>query len=144
MTQAVHPIRHVVFHDIGDTAESRLKSTDFLVEATHNEWHTLWSRWCRRSDECREPLFDNWEQLGGWLVTVGRLDGRPVCISLNWDRLDGFLVCNWEATSELVDYKMVNAWLDKHFTGKTKDGRRARCNAANFHQCVHAFEDWKR
>lgn len=137
-------IEHIAFHDKDDTAESRLKVTDFLVEATHNEWHMLWSRWCSDSNECREPIFKKWEQLGGWLVTVGKLDGRPVCISLNWDRLDGFLVCDWEATSEVVDYKMVNKWLDEHFSGKTKDGRRARCNAQNFHLCTHEFRNRKK
>lgn len=137
-------IRHVAFGDEGDTAESRLQVTNFLVESTSHEWHTLWARWCSKSDECREPLFTNWEQLGGWGVRVGALAGRPVVISLNWDRLDGFLVCSWEATSEVVDYKMVNEWLDRHFKGKTKDGRNARCNTANFHHCAFEFAEWKK
>ena len=137
-------IRHVAFNDDGDTAESRLKVTRFLVEATGNEWHTLWARWCGKSQECREPIVDEWEQLGGWGICIGKLDSRPVVVSLNWDRLDGFLVCQWEATSEVVDYKMVNEWLDRHFSGETRDGRRARCNAMNFHHCAGEFEDWKK
>lgn len=136
-------IRHIAFGDSGDTAESRLKVTDFLIEATNNEWHTLWSKWCKKSDECRKPIFENWEQLGGWGIKVGSVDRRPIVICLNWDRLDGFLVCQWEATSELVDYKMIDEWLRKHFTNTMSDGRRASCNASNFHHLSWEFEDWK-
>lgn len=130
-------VRHVAFSDPGDTAESRLADTRFLVEATTNEWHTLWSRWCIDSQECREPVFSTWEQLGGWSIQVGTLDKRPIVVSLNWDKLNGFLVCQWEPTSELVDYKMIEAWIDRYYCSKTKDGRRARCNASNFHFCTH-------
>ena len=137
-------IRSVAFGDEVDTAEERLKVTQFLVEATNNEWHTFWARWCKKSQECREPLVHNWEQLGGWTVTVDLLEGRPICISLNWDRLDGFLVCQWEAVSELVDHKLIEEWLDKYYTGKTNDGRRARCNSSNFHHCIHELEAWKK
>lgn len=136
-------IRHVCFNDVGDTAERRLAATAFLVEATSNEWHTLWARWCYKSAECREPLFHKWEHLGGWLVQVGEVVGRPIVVSLNWDRLDGFLVCQWQATSELVDYKMIHEWLDRHFTAKTKDGRHAQCDAANFHSLVIEFDSQK-
>lgn len=125
-------------------AESRLKDTRFLIEATDNEWHTLWVHWCSKSLECREPLFEVWEQLGGWLVTVGTLDDRPVCISLNFDRLDGFLVCIWNATSEVVDYKAINDWFDKHYHAVRMGGGRARCNAANFHICTFEIADRKK
>ena len=141
MSQA--KIRHVAFDDDGDTAESRLLSTRFLVEATRNEWHTLWSRWCAKSQECRTPLVSEWEQLGGWGVRVGDIDGRPIVICLNWDRLDGFLVCNWEPTSELVDYRMIHKWLKRHFKAKTHDGRDATCNAMNFHHCTGELDRFK-
>ena len=133
-------IRHVALIDDGDTAETRLSVTNFLIEATSNEWHTLWSRWCKQSIECREPLITKWEQLGGWGVQVGVLHGRPIVVSLNWDRLDGFLVCQWEPTSQLVDYQMIEEWLEKHYTTTTHDGRRAACDAINFHQLALEFD----
>jgi len=121
--------------------KTKLKETIFLVEATSNEWHVLWSRWCKESKECWEPVIKKWEQLGGWLLTIGHLEDRPVCVSLTFDRLDGFLVCSWEATSEVVDYKMINEWFDKHYSSVTRDGRRARCNFANFHHCTYEIAD---
>ena len=135
-----HNIQHVAFDGEGDTAERRLEVTNFLVEATHNEWHMLWSRWCAESRECCKPLVKNWEQLGGWLVTIGHLMNRPIVISLQWNRLDGFLVCNWTPTSQLVDHQMIDEWFEKHFTNKTKDGRPAICNAMNFHHCIQEME----
>lgn len=136
-------IRHLAWGDKDDNAENRLAVTDYLVEATNHEWFTLWARWCKYSQECREPIFKKWEQLGGCGITIGCLDKRPVVVSLNWDRLDGFLVCQWEATSQLVDYKMIEEWLDKHYTRIASDNRPASCNASNFHSCVREFEKWK-
>lgn len=121
-----------------DNAESRLLVTDYLVEATSCERFDIWCKWCKDSNECSRPEVDKWEQMNGWLVQVGELYGRTINITLTWDNLDGFLVCFWEAVSELVDYKMVDEWLDEHF--KKKD---ATCNAMNFHNCIHALLDWK-
>jgi hypothetical protein len=136
-------IRHVAFGDKGDNAESRLAVTQFLVKATSNEWQMLWEQFCSQSTTCRDPLINKWEQLGGWLATVGSLRNRPVCISLHWCRLDGFLVCQWDATSELVDFKIIREWLGRHFSTKTIDQRPATCDAANFHHCLHEIEAWK-
>lgn len=136
-------IRHVAFHDEGDTAEGRLAATRFLLEATGNEAHTLWERWCGQSNECRDPIIAKWEQLGGWLITVGKINERPIAVSLDFNRLDGFLICVWEGTSELVDYKMIKDWLSQHFHAKTTDGRRAWCNASNFHHLTGELAKFK-
>ena len=136
-------IRHLAWGDKDDTAEDRLTVTHYLVEATHCEWHTFWARWCKDSQECRDPIFNKWEQLGGWGITVGHIGQRPIVVSLNWDRLDGFLVCQWEGTSELVDYKMIEEWLDKHYTRTCHDNRPARSNASNLFSLVREFDKWK-
>lgn len=133
--------RHVCWHDEGDTAETRLKETLFCVKATSFEEYTLRSRWCVESPENQEPLFEKWEQLGGWGVTVGELDGRPVCVSMDWVRMDGHLIMFWEAVSQVVDQLQVEEWFAEHFTGTWGGGRRAVTDASNFHFAVAAIDE---
>lgn len=134
-------IRHVCFHDEGDTAESRLKETLFCVQATSFEQHELWSRWCVENTEATRPVFEKWEQLGGWGVVVGELDGRPVCVSMDWVRMSGHCVMFWEAVSQVVDSLQVEAWFAKHFTRTWDGGRRAMTDAGNFHHVMDAIDE---
>lgn len=133
--------RHVCWHDEGDTAESRLKETLFCVEATSFERFTLWSRWCAESQEQWKPLFEKWEQLGGWLVTVGELDDRPVCVSMDWVRMDGHLIMFWKAVSQVVDQLQVEAWFTEHFDRAWGGGRQSMTDASNFHFAVAAIDE---
>lgn len=133
-----------------DTAENRLKHTVYLVEADSFAQHALW---CQHSSESLwppydtrkgEPIYDTqrWEQEGrGWLVTVGELAKMPVCISVNWYRIDGRWVCFWYACSQVTDSRKAEKWLEEHFQGVTQDGRPARCDANNFHHCLQAIKE---
>jgi hypothetical protein len=124
-----------------DTAESRLAETIFIVEATSFEQHCLWAETSSTSD-CRRFAPRKWEQMHGWLVTVGRLDKRPICVSMTWNRIDGQLVMFWHPTSQVVDMVQIEKWFDKHFNGKWDKGtRNARTDAMNFHHCLHAIDE---
>lgn len=118
-----------------NNAESRIAITQFLVEADDFAYHELWSKFCKKSSYCKYPEIANWEQINGFLVTVGKHDDRPVCISLNWCILDGFVVCFWHATSELIDHKIIEEWFKKHYPKSDK-----RCDANNFHICLSAIK----
>lgn len=115
-----------------ETAESRLAKTLFVVQATSFETLCLWSENARQ-----------WEQVyPAWLVTVGELDSRPICVSMSWARIDGHLVMFWEATSAVVDTVQIEKWLSQHFAGKWDSGtRQATTDAMNFHQCLNAIDD---
>lgn len=127
-----------------DTAESRLRETKWLLEATDFEWFTLWERWCKESSTCREPLFAKCEQLNGWLVTCGYgPDCRPINISMQWNKLDGMLVCCWEPVSQLVDHLVIEGWLTHHYS-MTFNGRNATSDAQNFHLCAEALKEWQK
>jgi len=91
-----------------------------------------------------KPL--KWEQVSpGWLVRVGEVGDMPVNISVQWNEIDGYLVCFYEAVSAVVDNRMVEKWLKEHFKGKWDSGtRRAECDAGNFHMCLHAIEEAKK
>mgnify|MGYP000878653599 FL=1 len=83
------------------------KETKLIVEANSYERMTLWERWIDKTE---------WQQhLQGRLVTVGTYHRRAVCVSLVWATIRGKAVLFLEATSELVDWKMIDAWLKKEF-----------------------------
>jgi hypothetical protein len=125
-----------------ETAESRLAKTLFVVEATSFEMQCLWAETSPESNY-RRFAPRRWEQVHpGWLVTVGELDSRPICVSMCWNRIDGQLVMFWEATSQVVDTIQIEKWLSQHFNGKWDNGtREATANAANFHHCLNAIDD---
>lgn len=47
----------------------------------------------------------------GPLITIGRLNDRPICISIFVHTIDGHRVAFMEPTSLLVDHKMIEEWL---------------------------------
>jgi hypothetical protein len=116
-----------------ESAESRLAKTFFVVKATSFEQQCLW-----------EDLYSRkWEQINsGWVVPVGELDSRTICVSMRWAQIDGHLVMFWEATSQVVDLVKIEKWLKRHFTGTWCNGtRQATTNAANFHDCLNAIDE---
>lgn len=120
--------------------DPRFNDTVFLVEANSFETHKLW-------EEIHDKQGIPWQQDSGVLLTIGCIDNdeeKPVCVSFMWNRIDGQLVCFYEATSRYVDHEMVEAWLNEHCCPKWDSGTRtARCDANNYHHCLHAIEQLK-
>lgn len=124
---------------LNDTTRSRLEKTFFIVEATSFEKSCLWRDYCLESDNPRYGKH-TWKLISpGWMIKVGEINDRPCCISTTWYKIDGKLVMFWYACSELVDYKLIDEWLDKNFTGTYGGGRRASTDADNFHACIGAI-----
>lgn len=96
-----------------DDETTRLwKETKLIVEANSYERLTLWERWVDKTE---------WqEHRQGRLVEIGKYHGRPVCISLFWATVRNKVVLFLEATSQLVDWKMIEAWLKTEFPGVRK------------------------
>lgn len=134
---------------IADTAETRLAQTFYLVEANSFEAMTLWGQHAagslfppmRRGARAFEML--DWEENGsGWLVDVGHLGkGKarmPVCISVNWARIEGRWVCLWYLCSAVTDSRQADKWL-KANCESYKAGRR--CDAMGFRNCISAIRE---
>lgn len=131
-----------------DTAENRLKHTFFLVEADTYAQHQLWAT---HSSDSIYPPWDTrkghrlcpglkWEQEGmGFMPYVGDIERKPIHVSLFWYRIEGRWVCFYYACSQVVDHRMIEAWLEQHFTGGA--GKRAMCDAANFNHCLQAIKE---
>lgn len=118
----------------GKTYKEMLNDCVYVVEANGNETLNIWSRWCDRENPYGHPKRYKWEPFGGWLETVGHIDDRPICISVMFNKIDGHYVCFWHATSQLVDYKMIDEWFDKMAPGLK------RTDAMNVHNAMHEIE----
>lgn len=128
---------------IDDTAESRLKETLFVVEATSFEQHCLWQQFAENSPY-RISQYGRlrWEQMDGWLITIGHIEDHPVCMTVSWAKINGHLVMFWDQCSRVTDSVMAEAWINEHFKGKWDNGNRlAQTDANNFHHCVHAIRE---
>jgi len=107
------------------TSEQMLADAEFLVEANSFEVMQLWKDYNDKVE---------WYERyggGGFGVTVGNLDNRPVCISIQVESINGHKVLFWCATSQVVDYKMIEALWDVY------PNMWASEDANNFHNIVH-------
>ena len=88
-----------------------LSCAEFVVEASSFEQQMLWERYSLEYGSDSNVRVDWQDQSRGWLVEVGRLDNRPVCINVRGSLLNGLAVLFYEATSEVVDWKMIKEWF---------------------------------
>lgn len=78
-----------------------------VVEATSYESLSLWKFH-------HEEHGDSWESgRSGYGVTVGYVDHRPVCVTLNVNLVRNQPILFLEPTSQIVDHQMIEDWLLK-------------------------------
>lgn len=116
-----------------------LKDVVGSVEATNYEKHSLWIEYSTDAAKhgwgTKDHIRFEWiSAREGWLPRVGMIGDRPVCISTLIEEVDGKKLLFWHATSELVDYQMIENWLKEHlppaaFRG---DGYLNRTDPTNF------------
>ena len=104
-----------------------------MVDANSFETLSLWQQ-----NQIRDNQRTWEESRNGYLVTVGQMDDRPICLSVSYATIDGHKILFIDACSEVVDYAMIEEWLKKYlpetawterFGGKYIN----RTNAMNFH-----------
>lgn len=108
-----------------------LKGVAGVVEANSYEILCLWREhqerkgtWTQRNDGLGE--------------TVGHVDDMPVHISLTTAEIDGQKILFIEATSAMVDHRMVTTWLEENLptsafrNGDPRQGVN-KTDAMNFH-----------
>lgn len=107
----------------------------YAVEATSCEKHFLWKEY---------NVKHAWKDIGfGWGMHVGELDSMPIVVSLQMAIIDGRRILFYEATSQIVDHRIISKWLNdnvpalKHIEGV----RRKMCDATNFHNCLHSIAE---
>ena len=100
-----------------------------VVEATSYEQLCLW-----KEDHDRVK----WElNPSGLMEIVGHLDDMPVCLSLTTATVDGHKLLFIDATSQVVDNRMIDKWLLETVPPSAmneRDGRYVnKVDAMNFH-----------
>lgn len=130
-------------------AAQMLKDTEAIVDADSYARLRLWEEFAVEgqaftTDRFLRPRY-YWEQISrGICETVGVIkigkEELPVAIMAFWARLrvakgdPGKLVMFWEATSQVVDHRMIDRWF--------KDNLRknvVKYNASNFHNVVQTL-----
>lgn len=111
---------------VPERANELLLNTKFIVSATHNECFMLWEKHHRDYDWKQENI--------GYSFTVGTFGECPVVVSAWWIRIDNVWVMFWEAISQVVNYKMIESWIDSLCDYVRKDGRKIeKTDASNFY-----------
>lgn len=124
-----------------------------LEQALHKHKGSFIHGWRDWAAECQTRNLDEdydrmpWEQdTEGLCPQVGTLAKNPVRIAIFWNRIGGVynketgqfddrrLVLFWEATSRVVDFEMVEKWLEER-----TPNAKVRTNAMNFHLVAHAI-----
>lgn len=116
------------------TLEELLSATKFAVEATGFERHMLWR-------DHHQAV--SWEgNPAGYGVQLGKVGDMPVMLSTTFQVIDGHVVLFYHPTSQLVDYRMIEAWLKENVPAKWDKGTRiAQTDAMNFPHCLHALAE---
>lgn len=116
-------------------AKRRFEQTMFVVEANSFEHQALWERY----NGTNGPLA--WDWVASYSATVGELDGRPIAVSLRWDKINDRIVLFWYAMSEVVDYQRIQKFLESQCSPKWDGDRPAFTDAENFHNVIIAIKE---
>jgi hypothetical protein len=102
-----------------------IEKVDFAVEANSYESLCIWEQF---NEKC------TWVQhTRGAMRQIGELAGRPIWVTLFWNTINGKKVLFYEATSQVVDYEMVENWIRKNALNE----HGIRTDAMNFHIIWH-------
>lgn len=121
--------------------DPRMKDTEYVVEANSFAMQALWSQFCTQSMFRTPQNIYHWEQdCMGYTVQIGELADMPVCMSFFWYKINGHLIAFVDAHSQVVDHRMVDAYLKK-YCNPHHNGSRAHTDASNFHQVLSYIRD---
>lgn len=111
------------------------------VEANNFEYHALWGKYSTES-ECEWPTKYTWESNpSGMGAEVGKIDNRSVFLSLRTANVNGKKILFYEATSVLVDWDMIEKWLNKNLDGHAfrDDGQLNKTDADGFNCLMYSL-----
>jgi hypothetical protein len=112
------------------------KDVEYLIEASSFEQFQLWKNHGNGSDSNEQPI-KNWtEDLRGQIITIGKIEDYPICVSISYAILNGHKVLFYNGCSLIVDHEMIDEWLQHCASHIICDGRWAHCNPMNFGHCL--------
>ena len=110
--------------------DARLAQTNFVVEASSFERHTIVEKWRASNITCDD-------EGASTVFEVGSINRQPVMIECTWMSVDGVHVMFYFPTSRVVDFVQIDDWLKAHCNPVWAAGeRRALCEAWTSGQCL--------
>jgi len=125
-----------------DELQQKLIDVGYVVKASDDERFFLWKEYTIYE---LKKYVKKWEddRRGHW-QHIGEVDGRPICMSVDFATIDGMLVAFISLTSQLCDYKMLDEWMEKYIPvaqyDAKKDNRVKITNAMNFSHVIHEIQ----
>lgn len=113
--------------------DPRFSQVEYMVEADDFAYKTLCNEW---------STYISWEADRGFcLVGLGILIGCNVNVNARFVRLNGHTVMFYWASSDLVDRRMVNSFVEEvrqlALAARPDSTPAGKTDASNFHDCVH-------
>lgn len=98
-----------------------------VVEANSFESLTLWEEYHQKRGR---PWISG---SSGPMIQVGEISGLPVCCSLLVNEIDGYRILFIDATSRVIDHKMIQDWLEANLpvTAFEDNDPRKRLNSTD-------------
>lgn len=126
------------------TKEELLKRTEYVVEATHDEYYMLWEKFCIQS-MFKTPLnIYKWDQVSpGYWEQIGSYYTEPINVNFWWSYINNVLVMFYEACSNVVNKQMVRDYMEQ-ICNPTCNGQSCHTNTANFGHVLNYIKDSRR
>jgi len=109
---------------------NEISNAKYIVEATINEMHYILHEASQIDGvTVEEARVGTMDVIGS--LKVGNQD-MPVVVTTFFSKINGHLVAFYEPTSQVVDHRMVDAWISKFEAAKLKN----KCDASNYAHCI--------
>lgn len=126
------------------TPEQMIVETEFVVEATHEEFMGIWRQFADDAMFLTPMNKYSFEHISmGSGPVIGEFGGMPVAITIFWQIINGVLVAFYEGTSVVVHHGMIRDWVKGNFPCLKKYGgwRYRYCNVANIHHLLNYIDE---
>jgi len=115
--------------------QNEIGNAKYIVEATINEMRYILHEAYKTDGVTVEEIYIGTMDVIGSLK-VGNND-MPVVVTTFFSKINGHLVAFYEPTSQVVDHRMVDAWISKFEAAKLKN----KCDASNYAHCIAYCRD---
>jgi hypothetical protein len=114
---------------------NEIGNANYIVEATINEMHYILHEASQIDGlTVEEARVGTMDVIG--TLKVGNQD-MPVVVTTFFSKINGHLVAFYEPTSQVVDHRMVDAWISRFEAAKLKN----KCDASNYAHCIAYCRD---
>ena len=81
----------------------------YFVEATSFEQHSLWKTYHEKIEY--EQIYDFFGD------AIGEFGGQPIFVTFSFVKINGKLICFYDATSNVVNHQMVESYIKEKYKG---------------------------